>query len=143
MIKKTVKFTDYNGEEVTQDVYFNLTQTELTKMQITDKGSLARYIEKIQNERDNKKLLELFDEMILNAYGEKDSTGKFFMKTDEIRTKFKCSPMYDEIFMECVGDVDKAVAFIKGVLPKDLQDKIDKENVTATVEALNATNTDS
>ena len=33
MIKETVKYTNYNGVEVTEDLYFNLTQPELYKLQ--------------------------------------------------------------------------------------------------------------
>ena len=32
MLKKTITYTDYNGNSRTEDFYFNLTKTELMKM---------------------------------------------------------------------------------------------------------------
>lgn len=146
MIKKTVRYEDYNGETVTEDFYFNLTKTELTKMRFSEKGGLEKYIEKISNERDGKKLLELFDEIIVMAYGEKSADGKHLMKNDSIRERFKCSPAYDEIFMECLGDTNKVVAFFTAILPKDMQEEANKnmkEATSQTITKLNAENNNS
>lgn len=146
MIKKTVRYEDFNGDTVTEDFYFNLTKTELTKMRFSEQGGLDKYIEKISNERDNKKLLDLFDEIIVMAYGEKSADGKYLMKNDEIRERFKCSPAYDEIFMECLGDTDKVVNFFTAILPKDMQDEAKKqadEIKNQTVTSLNAENNNS
>lgn len=146
MIKKTVQYEDYNGEKVTEDFYFNLTKTELTKMRFSEKGGLEKYIDKIVNERDSSKMLALFDEIIVLAYGEKSADGKYLMKNDSIRERFKCSPAYDEIFMECLGDTDKVVAFFTAILPKDMQDDAKKQTESLrnqTVTSLNADNNNS
>lgn len=35
MLKKTIKYVDYNDEEREEDFYFNLTKAELTQMQLS------------------------------------------------------------------------------------------------------------
>ena len=45
MIKKTIKYVDFNGVERTEDHYFNLTKAEITEMQLGVKGGLDKYIE--------------------------------------------------------------------------------------------------
>lgn len=142
MIKKTVKYEDYNGDTVTEDFYFHLTETEITKMKFSENGGLDKYIEKIMNERDHGKLIDLLDTFILNAYGVKTADGRSLIKTEDAKTQFRCCPAYDEIFMECVGDTDKAVAFITGVLPKKMQENARKAiNDSAVITDVNSNNT--
>ena len=40
MLKRTIKFTDYNGVERTEEHYFNLTKAEVAEMQMTVSGGL-------------------------------------------------------------------------------------------------------
>ena len=47
MIKKTITYSDFNGNERTEDFYFNLTKAEITKMELSTKGGLAEMIQRI------------------------------------------------------------------------------------------------
>ena len=42
MLKKTIKYTDYNGEEQTEDFYFNLSKAELTEMELSTTGGMVK-----------------------------------------------------------------------------------------------------
>ena len=65
MLKKTIKYTDYNGEEQTEDFYFNLSKAELTEM---------------------------------------------------------------ELFMEIATDAEASAAFVNGIIPTDVQQKVEAAN---------------
>ena len=41
MLKKTINYTDYNGNERTEDFYFNLTEAEILEMEMSKTGGLA------------------------------------------------------------------------------------------------------
>lgn len=122
MIKWPITYVDYNGNTVTENFYFHLNKAELLKMQFNANGGYSQFIERVTNQRDLKALGDEFENIVLSAYGEKSDDGRTFRKNDTIRDNFKYSEAYSELFMELITDSDKAVSFIKGVLPKDLQD---------------------
>ena len=41
MLKKTITYPDYNGGSRTEDFYFNLTQAEVTEMELSVDGGLV------------------------------------------------------------------------------------------------------
>lgn len=122
MLKKTITYTDYNGDEVTEDFRFNLTKAEVAKLEITTPGGIEKYIQKISSERNGKLIMDIFESIILGAYGEISLDGKRFIKVDEngrrLSDKFFQTEAYSILFMELITDSDKAADFIKGVLPK-------------------------
>lgn len=120
MLKKTITYTDYNDNERTEDFYFNFSKAELTEMELSTVGGLTELIEKIVNTQDGPKLVKIFKDLVLNAYGEKSADGKRFVKTEEIRNAFAQTEAYSELFMELATDANAASAFINGIMPKDL-----------------------
>ena len=123
MIKKTITFTDYNGNEKTKDYYFNLTKAEIAEMYFSESGSFVDYIRRIVESEDGKKIIEVYKELLLKSYGEKSLDGEYFMKSDEMRKKFACSEAYSKLFMELATDDKAAAEFINGVAPKSVADK--------------------
>ena len=128
MIKKTVTYTDYNGNERTEDFYFNLSKAELTEMEYEQEGGLQVMLEKIVKERDNTKIMKIFKDIVLRSYGEKSADGKRFIKNDELREAFSQTEAYSEIFIELASNAEAASNFINGVVPKQLQDHKPKSN---------------
>ena len=47
MLKKTIKYTDYEGVEREEDFYFNLNKAEVMEMQLSTDGTLTKLIQKI------------------------------------------------------------------------------------------------
>lgn len=120
MLKKTINYTDYNGMERKEDFYFNLSKAELTEMELSTAGGLAEMIQKIVDTQDTPKIVKIFKDLVLKAYGEKSPDGKRFIKNDEIREAFSQTEAYSELFMELASDADAAAAFVNGIVPKDL-----------------------
>ena len=122
MIKKTITYSDLNGDNVTEDFYFNLTRAELLEMEITAEGnSLQDYLKRITQEQDAKKLMNVFKEVIGKAYGVRSLDGKRFIKSQEASDAFFTSEAWSELFIEFFTDAAKAAEFFKALAPKNLE----------------------
>lgn len=122
MLKKTIKYTDFDGEERTEDFYFNLTKAEIMEMNLTTYGGLDKMIEKIIAAKDTPKIVNLFKDLVLRSYGIKSDDGKRFIKNDKIREEFTQTEAYSELFMELATDEEAAINFVNGIVPKELSD---------------------
>lgn len=111
-VERTYK--NFNGDEVTGVFRFNLTEAELTKLFLVTEGGLEDYIKKITEEHDNKKLIEIFEQLLDMSYGEKTADGDF-VKSPEILAKFKSKQVYSDLYMEWLTDETKAAEFINGI----------------------------
>lgn len=117
MLKRTLTYTDYDGNERTEDFYFNLTKAELAEMQMSESGGLAKMLQKIVAEKDNKRIVEIFKNLVLMAYGEKSPDGRRFIKNQELRDSFSQTEAYSDLFMELAENAEAAAAFVNGVTP--------------------------
>ena len=120
MLKKTVTYVDYNGVERTEDFYFNLSKAEVTEMELSVEGGFSKMLEEIVKSNDNARILEIFKEMVLKAYGEKSADGRRFVKSKELSEAFSQTEAYSEIFMELAMDEKAAAAFVNGIMPSNL-----------------------
>ena len=124
MLKKTMTYTDYDGNQRTEDFYFNLSKAELTEMELSRNGGLTKTIEKIVAAQDGKRIVEIFKDLVLKSYGEKSLDGKRFVKNQELRDAFAQTEAYSDLFMELSTNADSAAAFVNGLvatLPKAKQ----------------------
>ena len=120
MIKKTMTYTDFNGNERTEDFYFNLTKAEITKMELSTKGGLAEMIQRIVAAQDTPAIIEVFEDLIKRAYGVKTPDGRGFIKRAEDLEAFMATEAYSQLFMELATDADAASKFVNGVVPADM-----------------------
>lgn len=127
MLKKTITYTNYNDEEVTEDFYFNLSKAEIMEMELNTVGGLEAMIQSIINAKDIPSIVKIFKDLILKAYGEKSADGKHFMKSPEISRAFECTEAYSVLFMELSTDADAGSEFINGIIPKDVQKEFAKK----------------
>ncbi len=120
MYKKTITYPDYNGQEIKEDFYFNLTKAEILEMQLEKEGGLAEKIQAIVDSKNVPELIKIFKELILRSYGKKSDDGKRFIKSPELSREFTQTEAYSELFMELATDSDAASAFINGIIPANL-----------------------
>lgn len=118
MLKKTIKYVDFDENERTEDFYFNLTEAEVAEMEMSTEGGLIKRLEKIVAMKDAKQIIEAFKDLILRSYGEKSLDGKHFVKNDAIREKFASTNAYSQLFMELALNADAAATFVNGVIPQ-------------------------
>ena len=120
MLKKTITYTDYNGNERKEDFYFNLSKAEVMEMEMSTSGGLAQMINKIIETQDSPAIIKIFKDLILKAYGEKSPDGKRFMKSAERSEAFAQTEAYSNLFMELATDADAAAKFVNGITPVEI-----------------------
>lgn len=132
MLKRTITYEDYDGNQRTEDFYFNLSQAEIIKW-LTTSGdyTLDKVLDKLAKERNGREIMRMFEELIVMSYGKKSLDGKRFDKSKEVKDEFLETEAYSILFTEIVTDAKKAGEFINGIIPKKLAEdvlKIMKEN---------------
>lgn len=118
MFKKTVNYTDYDGNERKEDFYFNFTKAEIVEMQYSEVGGLQKMISNIIAADDKPRLISLFKDLVLKAYGQKSPDGRRFIKNQELRDDFAQTEAYSIIFMELATNDKAAQDFVNGITPK-------------------------
>lgn len=124
MLKRSIKYDDYNGEPSEDTYYFNISKPELIEMEVEAEGGLSKMIEECIKAKDHKTLIKLFKEIVLKAYGIKSEDGKRFIKSSELCLEFSQTAAYNALFIELATNDEAAATFLKGVLPKDMVDEI-------------------
>lgn len=129
MYKKTVTYVDYDGNERSEDLWFNMNEAELTKWLMTNGDyTLDKVMLKLTTERNGKKIIEYFEDFIHRSYGRKSLDGRRFEKSEEIWNDFYQTEAYSILFMEIISDGKAAADFMNAVIPKSLSDKV-KETI--------------
>lgn len=121
MIKWTIKYTDYDGNEQEEPFYFNLNKAELMQMNFSKSGGYEKFLQRIIDTKDLSEIIDLFKTIILKAYGVKSDDGKRFMKSPEMAAAFEQTEAFSELFMQLATDNEAAQKFIIGLMPADLQ----------------------
>lgn len=124
MFIQEITYTDFNGNETTEKLYFNLSQSELIKMNLEDSGKLKKMIESVQTTQDPGDVFTIVETVILGAYGVKSEDGKRFIKTvngEPLSKEFQETAAYAALFDDLLTDPDKLVAFINNVAPATQQ----------------------
>lgn len=128
MIKKTLTYHDYEGEEHTKDFYFSLNQTEFALMNNRLPGGFEYYLQKIQQDRDETKLLELLTMFIAEGYGERLMDGLGFSKEDlqgrKLGKLFLSTEACDNLITELLEKENNLGAFLTGMLPASIQGQV-------------------
>ena len=134
MIAKTIKYKDYNGVDREEKFFFNLTQAEITEMEMSVDGGLAETIKRVIDAKSQPEIIKIFKKLILKAYGEKSVDGKRFRKVDDeghpLSVAFSETEAYSNLFMELATDDEKAAEFVNGIMPHN----IDKKALDAEIE---------
>lgn len=117
MLKKKITYTDYNGMERTEDFYFNLTEAEITEMEMSTVGGLTGMIQRIIDAQDVPSIVKVFKELLLKAYGQKSADGRRFEKSEKISTEFSQTEAYSNLFMELATNPEEATKFFNAIVP--------------------------
>lgn len=143
MLKKTVTYEDYDSIVRTEDHYFNLTESELTMMEMSEVGGYQKRLESMVQSKDSTSMIQVIHDFVKASYGQKSPDGKRFIKSSELYEEFSQTEAYNKIFMELLTDDNAAIEFVIGVLPKSigaavrekmLEEKDENASIPATVE---------
>jgi hypothetical protein len=124
MLKKTITYTNLDGEKITEDFYFHLTKADLAKMELSEdniQGRLMRMIEA----KDGAAIIKEFERIIRMAYGQRSEDGKRFIRNQELADQFFSSEAYSELFMELMTDAKAGAEFIRALVPQGMIEHFD------------------
>lgn len=104
MFKHIQKYTDYNGTERSETLYFNFSKAEMMEMELSTQAGVEEMIRMMIATNDNARIVQLFKDLILKSYGIKSEDGRRFIKTQELRDQFEQSEAYSEFFMAMIAN---------------------------------------
>lgn len=116
MLKETVNYVDFDGNEVTEELYFNLNTVEMTRANAKFGGDLEAHINKVVDKKDMEGIMEVIEYLVLYSYGLRSEDGRRFIKTKEVREEFEYSIAYAEIFEKLLLNPSHASTFAKGLV---------------------------
>lgn len=116
MIKHTVNYTDFNGEEVTEDLYFHLSIPEIAKLEAKFGSELVAHAKKLGENQDAQGMIDFLEDMVLGSYGVKSADGRSFIKDPEVRKEFEYSQAYAELFKQLILDQEFGQRFGEGLV---------------------------
>lgn len=113
----------FTGEDETKDLYFHLTEAELSKLNILSNNVLVDY----NKNKDNisvEENFELFEKIIETAYGQKTDDGQF-IKDETAKKAFLCSPAYSALLMSFTNGEENILEFFVACLPKKVAERME------------------
>ena len=128
MITIPITYTDYNGNERTENFSFNLNKAEIMRMEMSVKGGFAEMIQRVVDAQDQPAIIEIFEDLIRKSYGVKTPDGRGFVKNKQDLDAFVATEAYSELFMKLATDADEAAKFINGVIPANLAKELAEKN---------------
>lgn len=141
MHKKTVTYEDFDGNKRIEDLYFNLTKTEMIEFALELPDGVSDTVEKdpskmdmdeaankISNMLGTKGVFNFIKDLILKSYGVRKDEGRRFAKTDEngrpLWIEFSQTMAFETIMNEFTSNDIAAADFVKAVLPSKAVDNM-------------------
>ncbi|MBQ0088388.1 MAG: hypothetical protein KBT27_03525 [Prevotellaceae bacterium] len=118
MYKKAITYEDFEGNKVTEELYFNMTETEVVELEAKTPGGVEQFLKRSIDNNDTTQMFDFIKALILKSYGKKSDDNRRFLKSDEIRYDFEMSPAFSELFMQLITSEDEAATFMNRVIPK-------------------------
>lgn len=128
MVKRTIKYVDFNGTERIEDHYFNYSEAELSKMEWSKNGGFSEYVKRISDAQDMEEISRIFDKVILESYGVKSLDGRRFMKGEnhEYAREFMETPAYSKFYMDLLTTKGALAAFFNELIPQSLVEQAEE-----------------
>lgn len=135
MYKKTITYNDFDGNERTEDAYFNLTKTEMIEFALELPDGVSNTVDPTEMDTDKaaskiasmlgkKGVFNFIKDLILKSYGIRKEDGRRFEKSDQIRAEFAQTMAFESIMDEFMSNDIAAANFVKAVIPDKVSNKI-------------------
>jgi hypothetical protein len=123
MFKKTIEYTDFNGDKQSKDFWFHLSNAKLAVL--ASDGGLKRWSEQMMKEQNPTEILDKIRYLVKLACGVRSEDGQRFTQTEEAQSELLDSPAFDELLFELfVGQ--NASTFFSALVPPEQQKQIEE-----------------
>lgn len=132
MIGKEITYEDFEGNTVTEKLWFHFTKTQFIEFLFKfgdSEATIEANLANIVKQEDTRTMFAQTKDLILMAYGVRSEDGRGFKKNDELRTQFADSLAFDEVFQELANNEAALNEWMAGVMPKGLAVDISSETV--------------
>lgn len=136
MTSYKVTYTDYAGVERTEIHYFNISKTELQMLNARYGGDLDKVLARISMTEDKRETMEFLMDVFKTAYGRMDDDHIHFRKSEQIWDDFASTPAFDKLFMQIMSTDKTSAEFVRGVLPKEVNDSAESGDAAAKIAEL-------
>lgn len=122
VLKKTIRYVDFNGNQQAEDFYFHISKRELVILNLDSRhpdGKAGEWTDLIASGNGGK-IMKVMDDLIVSSYGRRSEDGKTFLKKESFLDEFRGHAAYDVLYMELVTNADAASKFFNAIVPADL-----------------------
>lgn len=129
MLKKEIKYTNFDGMECVETAYFNLNKLEMAKLYQSEEFKKYGYLlEKGKKDEydglDLSSIIEIIELFIAKSYGKKSDDGKRFIKNEQLLTEFKETDAYIEFIEELLTNPESVNEFITCIFPAKVMEEL-------------------
>lgn len=117
MVREVVTYKDFEGNDRTDVLYFNLTKAECMEMELAPEGGVDQMARDITETKDPMQIIRIVKRFLLASYCERTPDGRGIIKTPDRTAVFAASEAYSELFVSLAQDADRLARFFNGVLP--------------------------
>ena len=144
MLVKTITYNDYDNNERTETLYFNMNKMELTEFAADLPDDVFKNVSGVKSIQDvanvvnkmgSRGIIKFIKELVLRSYGVKSEDGRRFIKSKELSEEFSQTIAYDMFMSELMSDDKAASNFVNGLIPASMAGELDE--VKAQLESSN------
>lgn len=117
MLAYPITYTDFDGNVRTETYHFNLSPAECITLDVGVRGGVQKLLERIVEETDGERMMEMFRKVVLGAVGKKSLDGRKFIKSQEISDDFEQTNAYSVLMLQMLNSAEMAGKFFNGILP--------------------------
>lgn len=127
MFSKTFEYKGYDGNTHKETWWFNLSESELMKLELGSVGGLNGMMNRMLRENHPDKIVDMFEKIILGSVGERSADGRRFLKRNgAVAEDFRETPAYDQLFLELISSGDALNSFLRGAIPDEVRMNLEK-----------------
>lgn len=128
-VKRVIQFQDLDGNPAEVEYYFDLNQADALEMDVVhdlaQMDNPLAYLKKIVDDKDSRKLLALWKELLFNSVGKRE--GQLLIKGEEVVREFRHSGAYNQLLSELIESDDAGASFFVSIMPAEIQQKAAQE----------------
>lgn len=121
-----VTYESFDGEQVEEELYFHLSKSELTDMELRKYPLSLKLARVTSGNATGADAYNLMRDFIAASYGKRGEDGRRFIKDVKETESFMISPAFDALLDKLLEDENFTMKFMAGLFPKDIMEKAQK-----------------
>ena len=122
MIKKTINYKDYDGNDVERDFWFHLDEGEIALVELSEKTGFSELLRVAQENDDPTVVGPAFEKIVLGAVGRRE--GEQFKKDQTAIDALRWTGAYSALIIWMLKNPVESGEFINGMLPGEAQEAL-------------------